>query len=71
METNSIEKLMEISNKWKKERQGLEMIQNKRKMLIKSQNTEFFCFVNLSYTHTQNKAIALILLNKFKLTLQH
>jgi hypothetical protein len=36
MEINSIKKLMEINNKQRKERQGLEITWNKREILIRA-----------------------------------
>jgi hypothetical protein len=50
MEINSIKKLMEISNKWKKKKQGLEIIWNKRGILTRAE-TQIFVFVDLSYLH--------------------
>jgi hypothetical protein len=43
METNSIKKLTEISNKQKKEEQGLKIIWNKRKMLKELKYEFLFC----------------------------
>jgi hypothetical protein len=69
METSSIKKLAEISNKQER-KVRLETIWNKRETLIRAK-IQIFVFVDLSYSHTQNKAIALALPNKFKLALQH
>jgi hypothetical protein len=46
IEINSIKKLTEISNKWKKEEQSLETIQNKRRMLTRAE-TQVFCICGL------------------------